>query len=457
MRRNPFIPLVIIGLIITVAFAISQRNVTSSPEDASSTKAAVQSLSTDVPADVADMPVEAQPTPTEGPTAEPTATRQPIPPELQAQIDRIEAEASNLRGLRPLEDVPEIFMTRQQFRDYFKQEMMGDVSEEESREYLQELWLLRLVDSPSIDFYDVSTDIYSDNILGFYDHRSKELFVITDKLTLAPEAQVTLAHEFVHSLQDQHYKLKKIWPTESTDWDRSMAARSLVEGDATLSGYAWAASYMSGRDFRSLFDTRELSPAVENKTPPYLGLSTIFPYAAGTAFVSQIMQVGYFSTVNLSLQDPPRSTEQIMHPEKFLQTPIDQPKAVTLPDLMPALGTPWELKESNTLGEFEFNTMLRLNGASDPDRGADGWGGAKFEYYKLEQEGLVYAGTVWDTETDAQEFEGAMQELFARMTKDGEFWTDPARTFWMKRDGKKVIFVASTNRPALERVVAGLK
>ena len=455
MRRNAFIPLVIIGLILTAAIAAGQRSSSSNTDDSRHAQAAAKLTAT--PGAVAEAPAEPPPTPTVAPTPEPTATRQPIPVELQWQIDQIEAEASDLRGLVPLDDVPETFLTRAQFREQFKKEMQAEISWDEVRQYLQELWLLRLVNDPSIDFYDVSADLYSDGILGYYDHYKGELFVITDKLRLDAEAQVTLAHEFVHALQDQHYKLKKLWPTDSKNWDQSMAVRSLVEGDATLSGYGWASMYMSGRDYRSLFEGRELSPEVEHKTPPYLGISTIFPYTAGTLFVAQIMQVGYFSTVNLALQDPPRSTEQIMHPEKFLQTPIDQPKDVALPDLLPALGEPWSFRESNTLGEFEFNTMLRENGASDPDRGADGWGGAKFALYKLEHEALVYSGTVWDTEKDAQEFYGAMYESFAKMQKDGDYWSDPARTFWMKWEGKKVVFIASTNRPALERVVATVK
>lgn len=457
MRRNPFIPIVIIGLIITAAIAASQRSGAPGSSDTTSRSVSAAAEGTATPVAVADVPVEIVPTPTEVMTAVPTATRQPIPPDLQFKIDMIEAQTTELRGLRPMIDVPETFLTRAQFREQFKRDMQAEVSWDEAREYLQQLWLLRLVADPSIDFYEVGTDAYSDGILGYYDHYTKELFVITDNADLDAEAQVTLSHEFVHSLQDQHYKLKKIWPTESTDWDKSMAVRSLVEGDATLSGYGWAGNYMSGRDYRSLFEGRQLSEEVENRTPPYLGISTIFPYTAGTAFVMQIMGVGYFSTVNLALQDPPRSTEQIMHPEKYIQVPADNPKSVTLPDLLPALGEPWVFRTSNTLGEFEFLMMLQQNKASDPTRGSEGWGGAKFAYYKLEQEALVYASTVWDTEQDAQEFEGAMQESFASMTKDGDYWTDTARSFWMKRDAKKVIFIASTNRPALDRVVAAVK
>ena len=132
--------------------------------------------------------------------------------------------------------------------------------------------------------------------------------------------------------------------------------------------------------------------------------------------------------MNLSLQDPPRSTEQIMHPEKFLQVPADQPKAVGLPDLTGPLGPGWELKETNTLGEFDLNVMLRENGASDPDKGADGWGGGKFEMYKLAQEMMVYSSVVWDTEADAKEFYGChVRDLRQRPPGKGHRHVDRRR------------------------------
>jgi hypothetical protein len=366
----------------------------------------------------------------------------------------VELQVSELRGLNAMADVPEFFLTREQFRDHYKRTMQENVSIEQVKQYIEQLYLLRLVASPAIDFYETSTDLYSDGILGYYDHISKELYVVTDRpLELNPEAKVTLAHEFVHNLQDQHYKLKKIWPTNAKDRDRNLAIQSLVEGDATLSGYAYAANYMSGADYSSLFDKKSVSQDVQNRTPPYLSMTTIFPYTAGTAFAARLHEVARFSTLNLALQDPPRSTEQIMHPEKFLQTPADHPIAVGLPDIAGPLGAGWELKETNTLGEYDLYMMLSLNGASDPEHGADGWGGGKFGMYKLAQEVMVYAATTWDSLNDANQFTGAMTESFAKAEKQGEFWVDGGRHFWMHQNGKRVTVISSTNRPALERVV----
>jgi hypothetical protein len=453
--RNPIVPLFFAVVIIAAVVISGQLHLGFNLNFGNGNSSAAQGD----PNGVAGQPAEPVVPPTEVPTPEPTATRQAIPPELQAQIDSIEGGAAELRGLQPLDDVPETFLTRPQFREQFKKEMQATLPLEEVKQYLEELWMLRLVKDPSIDFYTTSTDLGSDGIAGQYDPVKKELFVITDKLQLDPAGQVTLAHEYVHSLQDQHYKLAKLWPVGVKDRDRELAVRALVEGDATLSGYAWAANYMNGKDFRSLFDQKSISKDVANRTPPYLGSSFIFPYTMGTEFVARIMQVGSFSTVNLSLQDPPRSTEQIMHPEKFLQVPIDHPKTVAMSDLSEPLGEGWEMKETNTLGEFDLNFMLRQNGASDPDKGADGWGGGKFAMYKLAQEIMVYSVVTWDTEKDAQEFYGSMYESFAKDPQEKEtgMWTDGGRTFWLRLEGKRVVFISSTNRPALDRVVASMQ
>jgi hypothetical protein len=461
--RSPIIPLFFIAAVLITAMMLALHSVTSNsvsangkaaPAVAKPGKPAVaQALATATIANTA--PVAPADPRTEEPTLEPTETLAPVPPRLKAQIDLIEAQAADMRGLRPLDNLPVAFMTRAQFREEYKKEMQQSFSLDETQLYLQQLWMMRLVPSPNIDYYDVNASLAGDNILGMYDPLKKQMLVITEKPQdlLDPRSQITMAHEYVHSLQDAYYHLAKLWPVGAPDQDRELAVRSLIEGDAELSGFAWAYYYMKRSDFHSMYDQKTLSPGVAKEVPNYMGTREIFPYTAGFDFVNKIMEVGSFSTVNLALQDPPRSTEQIMHPEKFLQVPADQPKSVDLPDLSGPLGKGWDLKETNTLGEFDLNMMLRENGASDPDRGADGWGGGKFEMYKLVNEVIVLSRVVWDTDKDATEFEGAMNETFAKMPTSGPFRVDSGRYFYMTRNGTTVTFVASTNEPALQRVM----
>jgi len=461
--RNPLIPLFFLGVIAITAVMLVVHTIISDSASASgkAVPAAVKPSTTAVAqaqvfATDTTAPAAPTNTPTEVPTLEPTSTLAPVPPRLQAQIDQIEAEAADMRGLRPLDNLPVAFMTRDQFRSEYKKEMHQSFSPDETQLYLQQLWMLRLVPSANINYYDVDASLAGDNILGTYDPVKKQMLVITEKpeALLDPQSQITMAHEYVHSLQDAYYHLAKLWPVGAPDQDRELAVRSVIEGDAELSGFAWAYYYMKRSDFHKMYDQKTLSADVANSVPNYMGTREIFPYTAGFDFVNRIMDVGSFSTVNLALQDPPRSTEQIMHPEKFLQVPIDQPKTVNLPDLSGPLGMGWELKETNTLGEFDLNMMLRENGAKDPDRGADGWGGGEFAMYKLVNEVMVYSRVVWDTDNDATEFEGAMNETFAKMPTDGPFHVDSGRYFYTVRDGKTVTFIACTNEPALQRVVA---
>src|SRR5690348_12069256 len=113
--RNPIVPIFIVGILIAVLILTGQlTHFSFNFGGKSPTKAN--------PTAVAAKPVEP---PTQVPTPEPTATRQVIPPELQAQIDQIEQGAAELRGLQPLDDVPETFLTRAQFREQYKKEMQA--------------------------------------------------------------------------------------------------------------------------------------------------------------------------------------------------------------------------------------------------------------------------------------------------------------------------------------------
>ena len=59
----------------------------------------------------------------------------------------------------------------------------------------------------------------------------------------------------------------------------------------------------------------------------------LFPYREGAQFVAALLDVGWWPAVNAAYLDPPVSTEQILHPEKYIQNPRDDPQTVLLPDL----------------------------------------------------------------------------------------------------------------------------
>lgn len=385
-----------------------------------------------------------------GGTAQPNATSQAGNPRLNQEIAQVEKDASAVRGLKPTGDVPETFLSQSQMHDNLIKGLQEDYSREEAKQDTNELWLLRLVSDRSVDLYQLQADLLSEQVLGYYDPKKKDLFVLNKGQDLSPSARQTLAHEFTHALQDQRFDLQKLLPDKSTDDDRSLAIRALVEGDATLSGLSYAREYFTAKEKQQfLQENSGGSTSVLDKAPTYLRESLIFPYTAGPDFVNQLLQIDGFRAVDKALADPPTSSEQIMHPEKYLNQPRDVPVPVALQPLTATLGAGWTMEDFGTSGEFDLKIQLQENGASDPEGGAAGWGGGSYAYYANGDKGLMLQKVVWDSAKDATEYKTALEQTFKRAQKDGSFYVDGGRYFNIQASGKSVTLTSSNDKAAL--------
>ena len=375
------------------------------------------------------------------------------------QVLEVEADAAAVRELDPKEDVTETFITRDQLRTNLVRDIDEDYPKDEAERDALELWLMRLTKDRDLDLHQLFIDLYTENIAGYYDSEDERLFVLGDQKQLSPQARETLAHEFVHSLQDQHFDLDKLLPEDSPDDDRSMAVRSLVEGDATLAGVMYAYRHFTKEEFEDMLAESRNNPSdVIDSVPSYIRNGLLFPYDAGATFVGKLIEEGGFDRVNKAFADPPVSTEQILHPDKYLQTPRDEPLPVTIPPLTSTLGTGWTYQDSGTLGEFDFTEILKENGAGAPADSADGWGGGKYDLYVNGNNALLFIDSRWDTASEAQEFYLAMQETFVTSKSEGDkLWSDDGRYFGLKYSGDRVTLIASTDRKALDNALAAVK
>ncbi len=160
--------------------------------------------------------------------------------------------------------------------------------------------------------------------------------------------------------------------------------------------------------------------------PPVLRRQLEFPYTDGWAFVTAIRADGGYEAVDEAFADRPVSTEQIMHPEKYLQR--EDPVVVELPDMASALGEGWTGSYQQTLGEMLIGVLV-ADGEPAPlptvpgllpslpnAEAAAGWCGDRL--ISLEGPAGAWAviwQTAWDGEADAGEFsaaaEAAMDDL----------------------------------------------
>ncbi len=412
-------------------------------------------------------PTEA-PAQADSPTVPPAATKTLAPPptlamdtsEVKRELAQVEADTSKMRGLKARRKVPEHFISKDELTYNMVQDTNKNYSSEAAKRDVLRLWLLLFIDDPTMDFRQMEVDFASDEILGYYDPHTKELFVRSDQATLSPGAKETLAHEFTHSLQDQYHDLGKFMPDglDSIDHDRYMALDAIVEGDATVSGILYAYKNMSKTDYRKIFQSDNVAPPVPGRAPVYLQEGWQFPYKQGSEFVFSALSQNNlnFSAIDRVFNDPPKSTEQLMHPEKYFTKHRDDPKPVALPPLTDTLGTGWKFIETNTLGEFDLQIMLRENFIEQPEA-SEGWGGARYALYQNGDNAVAIMGTRWDTHKDAVEFETALESSFKLFEKQDNLWNDSRRVFGLKHSGDQIMFVSGTQRAAVQHVMDSLK
>lgn len=381
----------------------------------------------------------------------------PAQGKLQQDLLEIEKATAKVRGLEPLHDVEEHLIDKNQLH----QNMLGlrdkSYTREDARQSELQLWLLRLIKEPSIGLYQLQADMLSSEIAGYYDHETKQLYVLAGSDTLDAAEKTTLSHEYVHSLQDQHFGLSNIIPRNSNDSDRLLASKSLVEGDASLSSLLYADEYLSVKEFKNLVQDSLSYNAPASSVPGIFEETLHFPYNQGAAFVQTLYTRGGFETIDKAFADPPKSTEQIMHPEKYLSAQRDDPLPVGVPPLTATLGAGWTYRMTENIGEFELGILLKDNGVKKPADAVAGWGGGQVDLYEKDADSLVILGTIWDTEKDAHEFSAALLQSLSLMGRSGPYWSDTLRYMAVKSFRDKVFYVASTNPDAVGRALAAIK
>jgi hypothetical protein len=152
------------------------------------------------------------------------------------------------------------------------------------------------------------------------------------------------------------------------------------------------------------------------RVPAYMQERFKFPYLDGSNFVLSLKKQGGWEAVNRAYQNPPRSTEEILHPEKY-QTGDDPPR---LPDLSDLTVTGYQAIHQDTLGEFGIRTLLAGANRKLAAKRAAGWGGDRAVVFeRKEGGGLLLVWVVdWDTPADAAEFMDGMEEVLARRASE---------------------------------------
>jgi hypothetical protein len=274
--------------------------------------------------------------------------------------------------------------------------------------------------------------VYAEEVAAFYDPKTKTMHLIEEPKPKEKKAptfferlfgkddsfnkennKTVIAHELTHALADQHYDLDAMQKVSKHDDDRSLALDALIEGEATMAMFGAGMEDWDGTAITSApadrmeFTFNLLAPFLPflgggktlRNAPPIIGESMTFPYFKGMVFCTKLANAGGWGAIDEAYRDPPLSTEQILHPDKYKLKP-DYPMAIDLGTLRPGEG--WTEVGRNVLGEMQMAIMLKKYGGTGAAAGWDGDKYAIFEGPKTKL-GLVWLST-WDSEDDAREF-----------------------------------------------------
>jgi len=342
-----------------------------------------------------------------------------VDPSLEAAFDRIATRTAELRELPSLAEIDERFQTPEELRQELPAQIAEEYPPEEAAAEARSWARLGLV-PPGSDLSQLFVDLLGDQVAGYYDPETNEMVVISSDQSFGPLQEFTYSHEVVHALQDEHLGLGELILTQAPELsdDAALALTSLYEGDAVLASLDYVA------DDPALAARLALSAGMQAAPldgPPALSIWLIFPYLQGPTFVQALRDAGGWAAVDAAYADPPASTEQVLHPEKYLER--DGPTAVSLPDPAAALGAGWQEIDQDTLGELltavilanlqpgqGFNQLLGTLDLPEPaENAAAGWDGDRYALWANgEQEVLVWE-SVWDSEEDAIAFARALQ------------------------------------------------
>ncbi len=396
-----------------------------------------------------------------------------LPDDIAAIIADIESQVIDLRGLKIDQSVEHTLISSDELGKMIVDDFLAEYDDKEAR---KDVLVLSTVGLLPVDFdlKGLYQALYTEQIAGFYDGESKEIFIVQGE-DLGGSEKLTYAHEFTHALQDAVYGFDEGLDYNEDacgeDSERCAAINALIEGDATLTEILWFESYATRQDYRDLTqDFNTYDTTILDSAPAFLGSDLYFPYEYGLTFVQLLYDEGGFDAVDAAFENLPLSTEQIMHPERY---PEDAPKDVTLPDLSGVLGQSWALFDQNILGEW-YTYLILNQGYEESVRldedlaaiAAEGWGGDAYAFYINEttDEVTFVLDTVWDSTSDALEFRDAF-ERYARLRwekSDDEILGQPAwfgenTVSTLLQDGDRTVWVISVSQELVESILNTLQ
>lgn len=285
------------------------------------------------------------------------------------------------------------------------------------------------------------------SIMGFYRPSTKYLYIFPSKA--GKKTWGLRVHESIHALQDQWFDLGQLHKKGTTD-DGDFALTSLIEGEAVYlmmkvlgmggsmkkmlygkGGKPGASPHGKSPHGKSPHGGGKKAGEKEAK-PDYFKLRTLLIYRKGAQFIKHLVDKKGWKGVSQAFQNPPTTSSEILHPERFLQG--FKAEKVSLPKT----GKNWKVIDKGDFGEFRFFILLRLHDLPEKRayKLAESWRGDAFELIRSPVDKNTYKliyHSAWENEKKATRIMKVLEKIFpkSRIHQKGNVVL-LSRTFEMK-------------------------
>ena len=350
------------------------------------------------------------------PLASSVASIEGLSPAISAQVWEAMETTEGIRRLEFVE-LPDVTVLSPE--DFEARVRMDVDSQLEGIEVDEALYKLLGLLEPDDDLRALYGELYGESAAGFYSSEDKELVVPASGEEFTARETVTLVHELVHALTDQHFDFgsRRDELVDSQQYDPASGLIALVEGDATLA----QAIYVNSLDVAAR-NRLEAESAASRATGPDIPLfmekALYFPYGSGFEYVLNRWREGGWKAVNDLYLNPPRSTEEIY---EGAPSPSTEPIRMERP--AGALPDGYEEIYDYTWGFLDILIMFeQILGPELAVDAATGWGGGRSLVGYADDGEVVlvweYAG---DNPTEVEE----LARLLAQYAAEGMNVGDP--------------------------------
>ena len=405
--------------------------------------------------------------------------------EMDTVVARAMARVEHVRELEFEKTVPVTVMTRADFRKQQENQTLPESRKLFDNVKFEALFMI----NESTDSIALQNENSGSAVAGYYSPSKKSIVVVSEDAESPSLDELTLAHELTHALQDQRYNISSF---DQSTRERHNAIDGIIEGDADYLRYRY--EQRCGDEWECL-ERQSSSDSSGGGLANYgTYILKFHPYSDGPAFVKAIYEEQGWDGVNDIYANPPASTEQIIHPERY---PDDEPTEVTLRDTSGDGWTPLDVEgriDYGELGEAGLFSMfmypayetggrvqiIPAQGFFNTDKNGDlqaidplnydhqysaGWDGDRMAVYANgDATGYVWK-LAWDSEEDAAEFvEGYRKLLSYRNASEVEgrqnTWLiaesdDYSGAYYVHQEGDSVVIVRAPSVEELSEVREG--